>query len=151
MPNYSTDLRNFQHRCNKEAFFCCYVVKKSEKREALCRIIGMPDFKQESTVIEFLRLCLANIEMRHEKEEILKEELRVLAIVTRDRLHLKQREMAKSLEMSESSYSDIETGRTMCGTLTAVLLLAMQEEPSAFLAHVSVRFEQKYEKEMQLL
>ena len=89
--------------------------------------------------------------MRHEKEEILKEELRVLAIVTRDRLHLKQREMAKSLEMSESSYSDIETGRTMCGTLTAVLLLAMQKEPSVFLAHVSARFEQKYEKEMQLL
>ena len=117
----------------------------------MCRIIGMPDFKQENAVIEFLRLCLANIKMRHEKEEILKEELRVLAIVTRDRLHLKQREMAKSLEMSESSYSDIETGRTMCGTLTAVLLLAMQKEPSVFLAHVSVRFEQKYEKEMQLL
>jgi len=151
MQNYITDRVIFQHGCNKGALFCCYVVKKSEKREALCRIIGMPDFKQENAVIEFLRLCLANIKMRHEKEEILKEELRVLAIVTRDRLHLKQREMAKSLEMSESSYSDIETGRTMCGTLTAVLLLAMQKEPSVFLAHVSVRFEQKYEKEMQLL
>ncbi len=102
-------------------------------------------------MIEFLRLCLADIVMRHEKEEILKEELRVLAIVTRDRLHLKQREMACNLEMSESSYSDIETGKTMCGTLTAVLLLAMQDDPSKFLGHISLLFQEKYEKEMQMI
>lgn len=102
-------------------------------------------------MIEFLRLCLANTEMRHEKEEILKEELRVLAIITRDRLHLKQKQMAENLEMSESSYSDIDTGKTMCGTLTTVLLLAMQDEPNVFLDRMRVRFQQKYEKEMQAL
>ena len=40
--------------------------------------------------------------MRQEKQEILKEELRVLAIVTRDRLGLTQREMGTQLAMSES-------------------------------------------------
>ena len=49
--------------------------------------------------------------MRQEKQEILKEELRVLAIVTRDRLGLTQREMGTQLAMSESCYSDIETGK----------------------------------------
>lgn len=89
--------------------------------------------------------------MRHKKEGLLKEELRVLAIRTRENLHLTQNEMAKRLEMSESSYSDIETGRTMCGTLTTVLLLDMQDEPKDFLYDVRMKFERQYEKEMQLL
>ena len=89
--------------------------------------------------------------MRHQLEEILKEELRKLAITTRDELKLTQREMAERLEMSESSYSDIETGRTMCGTLTTVLLLDMQDEPKDFLYDVRMKFERQYEKEMQLL
>lgn len=89
--------------------------------------------------------------MRHKKEELLKEGLRVLAIRTREKLHLTQNEMAKRLEMSESSYSDIETGRTMCGTLTTVLLLDMQDEPKDFLYDVRMKFERQYEKEMQLL
>ena len=148
--NYITDREFFQLRCNKKAFLCCYLVNDTVEG-ALCRIIGVPDLKQECAVIEFPRLCLANTEVRHEKEEILKEELRVLALITRDRLNLKQREMADILEMSESSYSDIETGRTMCGTLTTVLLLAMQDEPIVFLKSVSVRFKQKYDKEMQPL
>ena len=89
--------------------------------------------------------------MRHEKEELLKEELRLLAIHTRERLHLTQSVMAKSLSMSESSYSDIETGRTMCGSLTTILLLAMQEDPSDFLRVVKLKFLQQYEKAMQLI
>ena len=87
--------------------------------------------------------------MRHEKEELLKEELRILAIRTRDRLHLTQNEMGKKLEMSESSYSDIETGKTMCGTLTAILLLNMQDDPRAFFSHLEIKFAKQYEKEMQ--
>lgn len=87
--------------------------------------------------------------MRHEKEAILKEELRALAITTRDRLQLKQSEMARKLEMSESSYSDIETGKTMCGTLTTVLLLDMQDTPSVFLSHVRSRFAKTQEEAMQ--
>ncbi len=89
--------------------------------------------------------------MRHEKEELLKEELRVLAIRTRDRLKLTQNKMARLLEMSESSYSDIETGRTMCGALTTVLLLSMQEDANAFLLKLEIKFSEQYEKEMQMI
>lgn len=87
--------------------------------------------------------------MRHEKEELLKEELRVLAITTRDRLKLTQSKMARLLEMSESSYSDIETGKTMCGALTTVLLLGLQEDANAFLLKLEIKFSKQYEKEMQ--
>lgn len=87
--------------------------------------------------------------MRNELEELLKEELRGLAIRTRDLLKLTQREMADRLVMSESSYSDIETGKTMCGTLTAVLLLLMQKNPDSELSLIQNRFERQYEKEFQ--
>lgn len=82
-------------------------------------------------------------------EEILKKELRTLAITTRERLHLTQKQMAKRLEMSESSYSDIETGASMCGTLTTVLLLVEQEDPQANLHNWKMKFNKHYEKEMQ--
>lgn len=87
--------------------------------------------------------------MRNEMEELLKEELRIMAIRTRDFLHITQKEMAKRLVMSESSYSDIETGKTMCGTLTATLLLGMQDDVNSYLHHLQVKFENKYNKEMQ--
>ena len=83
--------------------------------------------------------------MRTEKESLLKDELRLLAIRTRDRLDLTQREMAERLEMSESSYSDIETGVYMCGTLTAMLLLLMQEDPQGFLQALDEAFAKQYE------
>ena len=83
--------------------------------------------------------------MRIEKEMLLKDQLRLLAIRTRDRLDLTQREMAERLEMSESSYSDIETGVYMCGTLTAMLLLLMQEDPQGFLQALDEAFAKKYE------
>ncbi len=89
------------------------------------------------------------MDMRHEKEILLKEELRVLAITTRDHLGITQKEMGRRLAMSESSYSDIETGKAMCSTLTTVLLLEMQENPSVFLFAVKEKFEEQYEKEMQ--
>ncbi|MBQ9805397.1 MAG: helix-turn-helix domain-containing protein [Clostridia bacterium] len=82
--------------------------------------------------------------MRHQMEEILKEELRRLAIITRDELHLTQREMAERLEMSESSYSDIETGRTMCGTLTTTLLLGKLGNPDAVLKQINEKLHQQY-------
>jgi len=87
--------------------------------------------------------------MRNKQNELLKEELRTLAIRTRDLLHFTQKEMATRLVMSESSYSDIETGKAMCGTLTAVLLLSMQEDPNTYLLHLRDLFEKLYEKEMQ--
>ena len=84
--------------------------------------------------------------MRTEKETLLKNELRMLAILTRDRLGLTQREMAERLEMSENSYSDIETGVYMCGTLTAILLLMEQEDSNAFLQALALAFAKQYEE-----
>lgn len=87
--------------------------------------------------------------MRHDLEKILGTELRFLAIKTRDQLNLTQKEMGKRLQMSESSYSDIETGRTTCGTLTTVLLLEMQDDPEIFLNQLNKEFASWYEKEWQ--
>lgn len=87
--------------------------------------------------------------MRYELEKILGEELRYLAIETRERLHLTQKEMGKRLHMSESSYSDIETGKFKCSTLTAILLLDMQDDPEVFIDRVMDRFAKWYEEEMQ--
>ncbi len=89
--------------------------------------------------------------MRHDLEKILGTELRFLAIKTRNNLNLTQKEMGIRLHMSESSYSDIETGRTTCGTLTTVLLLEMQNDPKLFLNQLDQAFASWYEKEIQLI
>ena len=81
-------------------------------------------------------------------ETILGDEFRFLAIKTRERLHLTQREMSDKLQMSESSYSDIERGIYHCSVLTAILLLNMQNDPNCFLNTVTQKFEEWYEGEM---
>lgn len=86
--------------------------------------------------------------MRRELEAILGEELRFLAIKTREEMDLTQREMGERLQMSESSYSDIETGKTKCGMLTSVLLLDMQDDPKVFLRNVETKISDKYETEI---
>ncbi len=69
-----------------------------------------------------------------------------MAIETRERMKLTQKEMGEMLYMSESSYSDIETGVTGCvGALTATLLLNMQEDPTAFLYRVERRIDAYFE------
>lgn len=81
--------------------------------------------------------------MRQQFEKILGEEIRYLAIETRDCLGITQRKMGKLLQMGESSYSDLETGETVCASaLTEALLLKMQEDPTVFLKRVSKRFEE---------
>ena len=87
--------------------------------------------------------------MRNELEILLKEELRMLAIRTRDCRNLTQRNMAKILVMSESSYSDIETGVSMCGTLTTLLLLIAQEDPTEYLLNLQMKFQSLYNRAMQ--
>lgn len=87
--------------------------------------------------------------MREEYERILGEELRYLAIETRDRLGLTQKEMGMRLQMCESSYSDIETGRSACGALTEILLLSMQDDPKDFLDRVMAKFLKCYEQAME--
>ena len=75
--------------------------------------------------------------MRQELERILGEELRYLAIATRDRLDLTQKEMGEQLEMGTGSYSDVETGETICiSALSLVLLLGLQENPRTILVTV---------------
>ena len=86
--------------------------------------------------------------IRDDLTQILGEELRFLAIKTRERLNLTQKEMSEILHMSESSYSDIETGKSNCGTLTTVLLLSIQKDPTHFLSTVHVEFQKWYAKEM---
>ncbi len=85
--------------------------------------------------------------MRQEFGKILGEELRYLAIETRDNLNLTQKEMGERLQMSESSYSDLETGKTVCpSALTETFLLKMQDDPSVFLLRVAERFEGIYDR-----
>ena len=86
--------------------------------------------------------------IRDNLETILGEEFRFLAIKTRERLHLTQREMGDRLQMSESSYSDIERGVYNPGALSAVLLLNMQDDPNCFLSTVNEKFREWYEREM---
>lgn len=79
--------------------------------------------------------------MRQEFERILGEELRYLAIETRDRLGLTQKEMGEELQMGETSYSELERGETICASaLTETLLLNMQEDPRVFLNRVAKRY-----------
>lgn len=90
----------------------------------------------------FFYLCWRYIFIRPEFEKILGEELRYLAMETRDRLHLTQREMGEALQMCETSYSELERGETICASaLTAILLLRMQEDPNVFLNRVAERLE----------
>ena len=86
--------------------------------------------------------------IRDNLETILGKEFRFLAIKTRERLHLTQREMGDRLQMNESSYSDIERGIYNLGTLSAILLLNMQEDPICFLDTVNEKFKEWYEREM---
>lgn len=80
--------------------------------------------------------------MRQDFEKILGEELRYLAIETRERLGLTQKEMGQELQMGETSYSELERGETICASaLTTTLLLRMQKDPNVFLNHVAERFE----------
>jgi len=89
------------------------------------------------------------LSMRHTLEKILKEELRVLALQIREQQNLTQSQMAEKLFMCEHSYSDIEIGQNMCGTLTAFLLLSTLEDPNAFITKTKVKMEEKRRKTVQ--
>lgn len=79
--------------------------------------------------------------MKNEMHELLKEKFRTLVIRMGDLLRLTQKEMANRLVMSESSYSDIETGKAMCGTLTAILRLQPQDDPNTNLHQLQDQFD----------
>ena len=83
-------------------------------------------------------------------ETVLKREFRELALKTRDRLGLTQKAMSELLSMSEKSYCDIENGTFMCGTLTAILLLSMQDDPCLVLQDLHNQLDEKHTKEMHM-
>ena len=83
-------------------------------------------------------------------ETVLKREFRELALKTRDRLGLTQKAMSELLSMSEKSYCDIENGTFMCGTLTAILLLSMQDDPCLVLQTLHNQLDEKHTKEMHM-
>lgn len=86
--------------------------------------------------------------IREDLKTILGEEFRLLAIKTRERFKLTQKEMSDRLQMSDSSYSDIERGINSPSALTAVLLLNMQDDPNFFLNTIDEKFRSWYEREM---
>ena len=69
-----------------------------------------------------------------------------MALRTRERLGLKQREMAERLVMCDTSYSDIETGVYKCGTLTAILLLLEQPDSNEVLQEIKQKLGNIYEE-----
>ena len=87
--------------------------------------------------------------IRDDLKHILGEEFRFLAIKTRERLNLTQKEMGEKLQMSYSNFSDIETGEiNCCSTLTAILLLSMQDDPTVFIRSICKEFQRWYERKM---
>lgn len=87
--------------------------------------------------------------MRNEMEAIIKDTFRVLALKTRAAHDLTQEQMAEALVMVPRSYTDIESGVHMCGTLTAILLLLDQSDPLAVLEELKQKFENLYNSEEQ--
>ena len=84
--------------------------------------------------------------MRTKMEAIVKSNLRTLALRTRARRALTQEQMAEALSMSVRSYIDIEAGVSMCGTLTALLLLMEQEAPASLLSELRGQLRSLYEE-----
>ncbi len=88
---------------------------------------------------------------RYIVENYFKEELRVLALQTRNDLGFTQRQMSEKLYMSESSYSNIETGRSGCSMVTAILLLNMKSNADVYLSSIIKKFEEEYELERHFI
>ena len=79
---------------------------------------------------------------------LLKSELRSLILQTRSNMEVTQRIMSERYVMAESSYSLFEAGEYMCGTLTTVMLLADQPDPTATIKEIARKLEKLREEEM---
>lgn len=85
--------------------------------------------------------------MRNELEAIIKDTFRMLALKSRAAHDLTQEQMAEALSMVPRSYTDIESGVHMCGTLTAILLLIDHPDPQSVLTELKERFAEIYDTE----
>ena len=74
--------------------------------------------------------------LRDQMGQIMKHELHTMLLRTRQHMDLTQTKMAEHYVMSNTSYSDLERGKTSCGTLTMLLLLNDQEDPGAALQNL---------------
>ena len=79
--------------------------------------------------------------LRDNMEQLIKVELRTLALHTRAKLDLTQTKMGDRYVMSGDSFANIESGEYMCGTLTTVLLLNDQEDPTGILKDITEKLE----------
>ncbi len=119
---------------------------------ALCRIQGVLCLKQKALMVKFSPFVFGEgVYMRDKVEQILKQELRFLALKTRNHLELTQKQMSELLFMNEKSYSYIETGVYMCGTLTCIILIMMQEDPNDFLQNLKQKIDKVYDEEKQVV
>ena len=89
--------------------------------------------------------------MREKLEYLLKNDMRALALRTREDMNLTQDKMSEILFMSKRSYADIESGASACGALTVILLLMYLPNPSEFLLELKLEFDQLIEAEKVLL
>lgn len=85
--------------------------------------------------------------LREKMNQTLKNELRLMILETRACLELTQNKMSDRYVMSESSYSSLEKGEYMCGTLTAILLISDQEDPAQALRKIAAKLKKLREEE----
>ncbi len=86
--------------------------------------------------------------LREKMEKLLKRELRSLMLKTRAGLNLTQSKMGDRYVMSENSYSALENGEYMCGTLTTILLLKDQNDPGKVMSEITEKLEKLREEEL---
>lgn len=109
-------------------------------------------FETKSVNGKIFSVCVwGGVYMRDSVERVLKQELRILALKTRNDLKLTQKQMSELLLMNEKSYSDIETGVYMCGTLTGIFLIMLQDDPGAFLRNLKQKIDNVYDELLQVV
>lgn len=75
--------------------------------------------------------------------KILKHYLHVQMKDTRKELHMTQAQMAEKLEIDTRSYSDIDTGKSLCSTLTFVMfLIYFCKDPMKLLEDIKKLFDE---------
>lgn len=86
--------------------------------------------------------------IRERMEEVLKAELRALALKTRDEMKLTQEKMGDRYAMNGDSFGDIESGEYMCGTLTEFLLLRDQKDRDRIFDEIGAKLDKIRREEL---
>ena len=86
--------------------------------------------------------------MRKNIEAVYKDTFRDIALKTRFDLGFTQAKMSEALLMSERSYEEIESGRSACGAVTAMLLLLYIEHRNEVLDKLKTSMEKAYDEEV---